>query len=68
MKLWLITIGLVAMIALVAYNESNDVNEAQFELDLYCEMVGIRKATNDPLLGWPDYKQIYEEQCITSAP
>lgn len=28
----------------------------------YCEMVAIYKATNGEN-GWPDYKDIYSEQC-----
>lgn len=34
------------------------------ELSLYCEMVEIRVATGDPYLGWPDYKGIYDTECI----
>jgi hypothetical protein len=68
MKLWLVTFGLVLLIALAAYTASDEVDEAQLELELYCELVKIRKTTQDPLLGWPDYKQIYDKQCVISEP
>ena len=38
--------------------------EATAELSLYCEMVEIRLTTGDPYLGWPDYKGIYETECL----
>ncbi len=29
----------------------------------YCEMVRLRKESNDPSIGRPDYKGIYDNEC-----
>jgi hypothetical protein len=54
---------LLMIVTILVVLVAEEYMEDKQELDLYCEMVSIRKRTNDPTLGWPDYKGIYDEEC-----
>ena len=58
MKKVLIGLFIVSVFGIVG---NMDFNEAQEADKRYCEMVELHKS--DSSLGWPDYKNIYDELC-----
>lgn len=52
----------VCIIGMIACLKMIDVShEARIEMIDYCNMVELRKI--DGVLGWPDYKGIYDKEC-----
>lgn len=37
------------------------------QLEQYCELVYLRQSTGDETIGWPDYLNVYEEQCTSDG-
>jgi hypothetical protein len=37
--------------------------EVESGLNLYCEMVKIGKESNEPHIGWPDFRGTYDSEC-----
>lgn len=67
-------LGVIAIIVFMLYLlfvivpdmiEQEKAHETELEADraFYCEMVDIRRNSGDPNLGWPDYKEVYDEEC-----
>jgi len=52
---------IVIVFGLILTGLPDDSEVAQDQLDTYCEMVQLRM--QNPDLGWPDYKGIYNEVC-----
>jgi len=55
---WVLLGLIIAGLAVVG---SLDITEGDRVLSRYCEMVELNKT--DATLGWPDYKELYEEHC-----
>ena len=53
----------VALFLIVAFGIAGhfDAEDAQAQLEHYCEMVKLHK--QDPSTGWPDYDGIYDTAC-----
>jgi len=51
----------VVVFGLILTGLPDESQDAQADLDLYCDMVHLRQ--QNPDLGWPDYRGIYNEVC-----
>lgn len=56
--------ALILAFGLIAGLYLDDEKEAEQELTIYCEMVQLRRDTGDPTIGWPDYRNIYDSECL----
>ena len=59
----LITLCIIISLIIIAGLSCKEMEDERLELELYCEMVKIRKESKDKRLGWPDYKGIYDKCC-----
>jgi hypothetical protein len=58
-------VAAILFIAIILGVSSMNHMDQQLDQDVYCEMVGLHKESgNDPGIGWPDYQDTYEEQCL----